>query len=61
MRITVPAGLPVHWHGETIEYNLMRCMMDPLLILNKQDQLKSQVLDRQGKGNIRYDIRNSDI
>jgi hypothetical protein len=61
MRITVQAGLPVHWHGETIEYNLMRCIMDPLLILNKQDQLKSQVLDRQGKGNIRYDIRNSDI
>jgi hypothetical protein len=42
MRITVQAGLPVHWQGETIEYSLMRCIMDPLLILNKQDQLKAR-------------------
>ena len=42
MRITVPAGLPVHWQGETIEYSLLRCIVDPLLILNRQDQLKSQ-------------------
>ena len=48
MRITVPAGLPEHWQGETIEYSLMRCIMDPLLILNRQDQLKSQA--RTGRG-----------
>ncbi len=46
MRITALAGLPVHWQGETIEYTLMRCIMDPLLILNRLDQLKSQ--DRPG-------------
>jgi hypothetical protein len=48
MRITVPAGLPEHWQGKTIEYSFMSCIMDPLLILNKQDQLKSQARDRQG-------------
>jgi hypothetical protein len=48
MRITVPAGLPVHWQGETIEYRLMRCIVDPHLILNRQDQLKSQARDRLG-------------
>jgi hypothetical protein len=53
------AGLPVHWQGETIEYSLMRCIMDPLLILNRRDQLKSQ--DLPGYRNIRYDIRNSGI
>ncbi len=59
MMITALAGLPVHWQGETIEYSLMRCIMDPLLILNRRDQLKSQ--DRLGYRNIGYDIRNSGI
>ncbi len=49
MRITVLAGLPVHWQGETIEYSLMRCIMDPLLILNQQDQLKSQAGAGRGR------------
>ncbi len=57
MRIIAQAELPVHWQGETIEFSLMRCIMDPLLILNRRDQLKSQ--DRPE--NIRYDIRNYGI
>ena len=48
MRITAPAGLPVHWNSETIEYSSMHCIMDPLLIFYGQEHPKSRVRETSG-------------
>jgi hypothetical protein len=52
MRIIVQAGLPVHWQGKTIEYSLMSCIMDSLLILNRQDQWPGTSRGRETSGMI---------